>query len=390
MIFLGIIIAIVMFSLIILVHEWGHFSAARFFGVKVEEFWLGIPPRAKKLYTDKKWTLYSLNWLPIGWFVRLKWEDPHSLSDKQDPEALINKPFYAQTAIILGWVFMNFVLASFIFAVLFMVWIKPIWINDKIATSWDIKLIPTYEQAIENWILLKDEGIKLYPTPWSIAQAVNIPEGALVIKINNKPVSTPEEFIKVVSANASTLILFELEDRTVIEITPSPEWKIWSYIWENIEFNTDFEYKYWVIKSLWYWVTETYHQSILTLNALSSLVRKIIRPETPVERSEAIKQVSGPIWIVDFISSSFSNGMKFLLIISAIISINLWVFNLLPIPALDGWRFVFIALNSFGKKVFGKKAMSENLENIIHVWFFVLLIVLSILIAYNDILKILN
>ncbi len=390
MIFLWIIIAIVMFSLIILIHEWGHFSAARFFQVKVEEFWLWIPPRAKKLFKDKKWTLYTLNWLPIGWFVRLKWEDPHTLSDKKDPEALSNKPFYAQTCIILGGVFMNFVLASLIFTFLFIIWIKPIWINDKITTSWEIKLIPTYTQAIEKWILIKSPGIKLYPTPGSIAESAWIIENTIVTQVNNTLISDPNKFIDFIKANAGKEITFQLQDDQVINITPSTEGKIWAYIWENIKFNNNFEYKYPVIQSLWYGVSETYNQAILTFKALWSLVRKIAKPETPIERQEAIAQVSGPIWIVDFISSSFSNWIKFLLIISAIISINLWVFNLLPIPALDGWRFVFIAADSFTKKFFGKKAVAQHIENLIHVLFFVLLILLSILIAYNDILKILE
>jgi regulator of sigma E protease len=77
-------------------------------------------------------------------------------------------------------------------------------------------------------------------------------------------------------------------------------------------------------------------------------------------------------------------------IIAAIISINLWVFNLLPIPALDGWRFIFIFVNGIIEKLFWKKAINALVENFIHVWFFILLIALSILIAYNDIIKIIN
>mgnify|MGYP001773387975 CR=1 FL=1 len=79
-IIIWIIIAIVMFSIIVLIHEWWHFAAARKFWVRVEEFWLWIPPRAKKLFYDKKGTLFSLNWLPIWGFVKLTWETPNTFN----------------------------------------------------------------------------------------------------------------------------------------------------------------------------------------------------------------------------------------------------------------------------------------------------------------------
>ncbi len=410
MVFIGIIVAIVMFSIIILVHEWWHFAAARKFGVTVEEFGLGIPPRAKKLFTDKKGTLFSLNWLPIGWFVKLKWENPELLTNKQDPHALWNKPAWQQSIIILGWVFMNFMLASIIFAGLFMTWVKPIWINDKISTHAHIKIIPTYEQAIQQWILIKNPWIILYPTKDSIASQAGILEGDIVIALTlptgtlsqrEKEIKTAEEFISIISENAHKQVVLKIKRGDIIINTPvvplplgEARWgqdgKIWSYISENITFNTDFEYKYWFFQSLYYWISETYNQSILTFQAIGSLLKRLIFPETPVERSEAVQQVSGPIGIVDFISGSIGWWVKFIMIIAAIISINLWVFNLLPIPALDGGRFIFITINGTIEKIFWKKLISAIWENIIHMWFFVLLIILSILIAYNDITKIIG
>jgi len=129
---------------------------------------------------------------------------------------------------------------------------------------------------------------------------------------------------------------------------------------------------------------------MLTFQGLWILIKKIFNPETKEERSEAIKQVSWPIWIVDFITNSMSAWFIFILILSAIISINLWVFNLLPIPALDWWRFIFITLNWIIEKLFWKKAINANIENLIHVLFFIFLIALSLLIAYNDIMKLLS
>ena len=149
MIIIWIIISLLLFTTIVLIHELWHFSMSRLFWVKVEEFGLWIPPKAKELFTDKKWTTYTLNWLPLWGFVRLKWESLENLNNKNDKDALINKPTWQQIIIILAWVVMNFILATIIFSILFFIWVKPIWVNTKIETNLDIKLIPTYEQALE-------------------------------------------------------------------------------------------------------------------------------------------------------------------------------------------------------------------------------------------------
>lgn len=446
MIILWIIVSIILFSIIVLVHELGHFSASRYFWVRVEEFGLWIPPRVKKIFRDKKWTLFTLNRLPIGWFVKLTWEMPHTflvynekkeLYNNEDLEKdilewrnvffndwkeiwesnkkeilerlkensasynLLNKSPWQQAIIILAWVFMNFLLASIIFWILFFTWIKPIWINTKIETDLNLRLIPTYEQAMESWLLLKDKWVYLSPIEWSIAEIAWIKEWDILISIDWVEVDNPNDVINIFSNNIwkklelkiiTTQILStenepektELKNKT-IRINIPKEWKIWSYISENIVLNTEFKYKFSVIKSIWYWISETYNQALLTFKWLWILVKKIVNPETPEERTQAISEVRWPVWIVDFISNSLKAGFVFLLVVWAIISINLWVFNLLPIPALDGWRFIFITINWIIKKIFGRKAISEKTEWIIHVWFFIFLIALSLLIAYNDI-----
>ncbi len=450
MIIIWIIVSIILFSVIVMVHELWHFSTARFFWVKVEEFGLGIPPRAKKIFIDKKWTLYSLNWLPIWWFVKLTWEMPNSfliynknkelytnenlekaladwievydsenikissndrqiilekLKENSASYNLMNKPAWQQSIIILAWVFMNFLLASIIFSILFFIWVKPIWVNTKIETNLELKLIPTYEQAIESWIIIKKEGLVVSPVKWSIAEKAGLKDWDVFKWIINSDwweinIKDSKELIKIIwnSANKElTFVIIRNSEILNIKIIPSSNiidwknvWKIGSYIWENVELNKNFEYKFNLIDSIKYWTLETYNQSLLTLKWLSILLKKIVNPETPKERTEAISEVSWPIWIVDFVSNSLSAWLTFLFILWAVISINLWVFNLLPIPALDWWRFIFITLNGLIKKIFWRKAINEKVESLIHVWFFIILIALSIIIAYNDINKIIS
>ncbi len=433
MIILWIITSIILFSIIVLIHEWGHFATARKFWVRVEEFWLWIPPRAKKLFTDKKWTIFSLNWLPIGWFVKLTWEIPNTflvynekkelynnadlekdllenkdifdkdwekiksddkqiilkkLKENKADYNLMNKPAWQQAIIILAWVFMNFLLAIIIFSILFFIWIKPLWINTTIETNLDLKLIPTYEQAINSWLLIKKDWIIVNPIKDSLAEKSWIKENTIIIKVNNIKVSSLEEFKNILESNRNNTIILKDNKNNSFKINLDNNWKIWAYIWDNIKLNKDFEYKYSFLNSIKYWTIETYNQTLLTFKWLWILIRKIFNPETPKERQEAINQVNWPIWIVDFITNSMQAWITFIIIIWAIISINLWVFNLLPIPALDWWRFLFITINGLIKKIFWRKAISEKTEWFIHIWFFILLIALSLIIAYNDINKI--
>jgi regulator of sigma E protease len=288
---------------------------------------------------------------------------------------------------------MNFLLASIIFSVLFFIWLKPIWVNTQIPTNLELKLIPTYKQAIESGLLIKEKWIILEPLKWSIAQKSWLKPWDILLKVNNTIVNDPKKVIKIVSSNKNKEINFEIlrnNKKINIKLIVSKDWKIWSYLWENISVNKNFEYKYSLLDSIKYWFLETYNQSLLTIKWLWILGKKIFSPKIPQERTQALNQMSWPIWIVDFISNSLSNWFIFLMIITAIISINLWVFNLLPIPALDGWRFIFIVINWIILKIFWRKFLNQNIENLIHISFFILLIVLSIFIWYNDVNKIIN
>ena len=100
-VFLGIILALIIFSVIVFFHELGHFTMAKRFGVKVDEFGIGIPPRAKKFWTDKSGTIYTFNWLPIGGFVKMKGEEMNEVG-VHDPDSLSSKNFWQQSAVMLA------------------------------------------------------------------------------------------------------------------------------------------------------------------------------------------------------------------------------------------------------------------------------------------------
>lgn len=433
-----IIISLVIFSIIVLIHELWHFATARFFWVKVYEFWLGIPPRAKKLWTDKSWTLYSLNWLPIGWFVKLKWENANyyfifdknkkqynqedlkellekdvdiydkdgkkitkkekniilnEIKNAEWTDSLVNKSFWKKSIVVLAWVFMNFLFSIIILTILFTIWLKPVGINTQIDTKLDIKVFPTYEKSLEIWLLNEKPWIFLFPLTWSIAEISGLKENDLLLKINWKNVESSKEVIDFIKNSKWKNLNFEiLRESNVknIEITVGNDWKIWSYLAPNLEYNKDFSYKYNFPKSLLVATNEVYNESLLTFEALWIFVKKLAFPEKKEDRNEALKSVSWPVWIVSIVSEASKWWIVILLILASLISINLWVFNLLPIPALDWWRFLFFTINEIIQKFTWKKWISPHIEWLIHIWFFAILIFLSIIITYNDVLKIFN
>lgn len=117
-IFIGIILALCVFFLVVFLHELGHFLVARWSGVKVHEFGIGIPPKLIRIFRDKKGTDWTLNWIPLGGFVRLKGEhfsDPES----REKDAFPRATWWQQVAILLAGVTMNFLLAGLLFGVLF-------------------------------------------------------------------------------------------------------------------------------------------------------------------------------------------------------------------------------------------------------------------------------
>src|SRR5688500_16814454 len=109
---INVVLLLAFLVVLVVIHELGHFIVARRSGVRVHEFGIGFPPRAKVLGTDSKGTTYTLNWLPIGGFVKLEGEEGESVED----DAFVNKPLRTRLAILLAGVFMNLVLAFVVFA----------------------------------------------------------------------------------------------------------------------------------------------------------------------------------------------------------------------------------------------------------------------------------
>lgn len=453
MLIIWIIVSLIVFSIVVVIHEYWHYKVAKFFNIHIEEFWLGIPPRAKKLWKNKDGTLFSLNWIPLWGFVKISGESDISFDYFNSKKKLLSlnklednlkkhtgiydsqwkkisqaerkylkekiknyypwknffeKNIFQKSAVLVAGVVMNFILAVWIFTVLFVIGVKPVGINTIIPGENSSLLIPTLEQSIEKWIILEKPWAVLFPIENSQAEKAGVRQEDILLRINDTWFSSLKELQVYIWDRPNTDLKLYIERKRActpedinkvscpiieyveINATTNSDWKLGTYLAPNYVLNHDFTYNYGFWESLKNWFLETYAQIRLTLNGLLLLWKNIFSPETPEDREEALEQVSWPIGIVWLIIDSIAWGTILILVITAIISVNLWVFNLLPIPALDGWRLLLLWIRSWIDMIFWKNWISEKLENMTHIIFFLLLIALSIVIAYNDIIKIIS
>lgn len=374
----------------------GHFLVARWSGVKVLEFGIGIPPRLKKIFRDKKWTEWTLNWLPIGGFVRLKWEDSTSLESKQK-DALPMAKWWKQVLILLAGVTMNFLLAGSIFSGLFFVGTSPLHVqikefepNSLISRvgQWTqlIPIFETIEEAQKSWVLQKKPGVLVDPISWSIAEKNWIQRGDIVMSIDTIVIERPDDIIRILSSGQSTYE-FEIVRKNISQkITLAPEkGKIWVYVTPNIQL---VKYKYPLFLSILHGFWEVYHQIIFSFRTFGTIILTAFsNSATSDQKQQATQGIWGPVAIGKVFVGMAENGIDLrpILIMIAMISLSLWVFNLIPFPALDGWRCLLVLVNQCIHMIAPKWQISPRIEQIIHSFWFMLLIIASILVTWKDI-----
>ncbi len=387
-IFLGILLTLVVFTFIVFIHEMGHFITARMTGMKVEEFGIGIPPKARILGHDKKWTEYTLNWLPIGGFVRIKWEDPAS-PEARAKDAFSSKKWWARALVLIAWVTMNFLLATVIFFWFFITGASPLGPNMLLDTNYWSYLLPSFEESLRIGYIQYD-GISLTALSGSVAERSGILPGDMLESLDGEKMKDIEVFrARITEWKTRTLIVSGTGGMRTIVVTP--EWgKIGTYLgYKNLTIKKDYLREFGFFESLGKGLHETYALSRMTLDVLGSTLRKLVSPVTPTERKEAQEMLSGPIGIgstfVDVVD--FGITWKMLFSIIALLSINLWVLNILPFPALDGGRLFSTSIMAFISLFTKKNTLLIQLEWYIHGFGMILLLGLSLIIAFFDVFR---
>ncbi|MFH0912043.1 MAG: site-2 protease family protein [Patescibacteria group bacterium] len=355
-----IIAFLLIFNLVILTHELGHFYFARRAGVRVEEFGFGWPPRiwGRKV----KGTIYSINLIPVGGFVRIYGEGDES---SQEREAFVSRPPLQKILVVTGGVLMNFLLGFVVMMVGLGVGMSPLsapvenYVND-----------PT---RIESRVVVTEvvEG--------SAAATAGILPGDLILYSSDQVFSEPAEFknfIQNQSQRPLSLVVRRGQKDLVLEATPirnsEGQIELGVLIDRSI---SKVSYVWWQIP--WIALQETVRViGLITLSIIGLLVRIFTTASVPPE-------LAGPVGIAKITADVVQLGWLRVLQFIIFLSLNLGVVNLVPFPALDGGRLAFVLAELVRK---GKKIPSR-VENIFNAVGFVLIMWLLVVVTYKDILR---
>ena len=325
---MGILTALLVLSLLIIFHEFGHFIVARAMGVKVEEFGLGMPLGVKKPWLCKKYkgTLFSFYPILIGGFVRMKGQDDFDLSKKSDdPDSYMSKTPLQKIAILLAGPFFNILLAFFIYIAVGFIGVEKLApIVGELSKDLPAKSVGI--KVGDKIVAINDKKIKSWD---DVGNIIEHSQGKIKIVIErNHHLKT---FFITPKLHESVNIFGEKIQKKMIGIGPKNEWI-------TIKFDSPLE----VLKY-------AYDQTIWATGLIVRSLQKLIEGVVPA------KDMGGVVSIVQITSQASAAGIVPLLLFTALISVNLGVLNLLPIPALDGGHIMFNLYEMITKRVPSEK-----------------------------------
>jgi len=346
-----IVVALLVLSVLVLVHEFGHFFAAKISGVWVEEFGIGLPPRVwgKKIGD----TIYSINALPFGGFVRLHGETSDQEVNKPE-KSFLNKSAPARIFIALAGIMMNFVLAILAFTIIF------------------------YFTGLLRGV----EIVEIVPD--SPAAKAGLEAGDQILKVGTKKIGNPDYFGEIIAGNIGKTVNFEVnhggtektfeitlrdsydENQGALGVVYRPAEIYYAPWWQS-----PFIYSYEAI-------LKTYDYSERIFVGFGIIFGQLFGGHVP-------EGVAGPVGVTAIVAEVTKLGILPLLEFMGIISINLALLNLLPFPALDGSRVMFVTLES----IIGKK-MVEKIESRAHTIGMSILLILLLLLTISEVPKLLS
>ncbi len=395
----GVILGIIMFMLLVLGHELWHFISAKKSWVKVLEFGIWIPPKVLTLWTDKSGTEYTLNLLPLGWFVRMKGEDPKHEEDFKAKDSFIKATLKNKIIILLAGVGANFVIAWILFTLVFTLGTKPISIVPENAVSEKIEsyLMPTKAFLYKEWYITEDMKASLEHSPvivaeiisGGIADAMKIQSWDILNQINGSWVNawTLERTLKNNIGNT-------------LDIGYTRNWKTYTkhgtcdatscvlgiaFSYSGIsQSDIGSEIKFPFGKAMLASLKEIKWETQLTFSSLGSLWASLFSFNKD-KIDGAMNKLSGPVGAVKFGDTLLQIWWwKLFLAFAGMISLALAIFNVLPIPALDGGRLLWVLIQWIGKL---KPETYFNIEGYINLVFFIALMWLWVFIIFKDLVR---
>lgn len=351
-----IIVFVLLLGILVLAHELGHFVTAIRLGVEVEEFGIGFPPRIFSF--KRKGILYSINLLPLGGFVKITGE---SGEDASNPKSFVNQKTWKKSLILSAGVLMNFLMAFILLSIGFM-WGMP----QAIDASTDIKLI-------------KNQGVVIIEVlENSPASVAGLQIGDKLVSVDGLEIQNSEFIYGFIQENNTEELNFVVNRGSkTVELTAKPT--VMTDGQEPILGVGMLDVgvvSYGFFSSLWQGAKTTVSMTWQILVAFYNLLKDLI---TTGHLSQGL---SGPVGVAIMTGQVARLGWIYIMNFAAILSINLAVLNILPFPALDGGRLMFVLI----EKIRGKK-LNEKIEAIVHNTGFSLLMLLIIVITWKDVVK---
>jgi len=362
------LISILVLSALILIHELGHFLAAKLSRIKVEEFGLGLPPRLVVLYDDGE-TKYSINLLPIGGFVRLHGETPDQAVTEPE-RSFSNKSILQRGFVLTAGIGMNYLLGLLLIAIVI------------------FQLgVPRIQTALQIGEVMPD----------SPAHQAGLSSEDLIVAIKSaettefKPIGTePDHFKNFVDQHVDQPIEFKILNRqdldagsgkladhtSTVALTPRadpPEGEGALGITFGVVPLIEYEPVHWVqVPAASVGLSIEFVR--LMFEGLGGMVRQLaVEGTVPTD-------VAGPVGIAVIIGDTAKQGLTPLLQLTALISINLAVINILPIPALDGGRLLFLVIEAVTQR-----KLNPQHEALIHTIGMIALLILIAAISLADV-----
>lgn len=324
-----ILVFLAVLFVLILVHEWGHFIVAKLTKMRVDEFAIGFPPRIFSRKFGE--TEYSLNALPLGGYVRIYGEDPTAV-DVIDPErsrAFGSRPKWAQALVLFAGVTMNWLFAWFLLVLIMLVGV-PTQIEEGNATS---------NSSVYITSVLEGSPADTVLPPQSKLIRVESGESSL------SPI-LPSTFSDFVASRAGEVINVTYQDVNGVEntVTIIPQTGVLKDSPDRAALGVSMSLVETVKKPLG---TALIDAAVQTWTMTKTIV---IGFGQLITGQVSLSQVSGPVGIAGIVGDAAAVGLTTLLYLTAFISVNLAVINLLPIPALDGGRLVFVAIEAVTRR----------------------------------------
>lgn len=338
---LYILLAVLMFGFLIFIHEFGHYSAARIFRVSIKEFAIGMGPKLLSRVSEKTGIRYSLRALPIGGYVAMVGEDEES----DDPGALCAKPVWQRIIITAAGAAMNLCVGFLVMAIL--VSFSSALGGTVVADFFEGATSPSYGLQLEDRI----------------------------VKIDGTRVHTATDLVYTIMHDARGPVDVTVErdgQMLVLEDVQFPNFTEAGHVYGDRDF-----YVYAVEKTPLTVAHQAFWQSVNTVQMIWDSLYDLVFGEYTVE------DLSGPVGVTQAITEAAEQGSYNFGFMFVFISVNLGIFNLLPLPALDGGRLFF----QFIELIF-RRPINRNIEGYIHFAGIMLLMLLMVFVTFQDISKI--